>query len=160
MKMSRAPRTLAAFSLGLALASGPLAACGTPDPNEPVTEDVYCADENGKVIPESYCDDDYRGPGGGFIWIGGFGSGRAPGYVLPRDRMSDRVPYNDPVARQKAGLPAKGRVTGSGGLGGTVTRTRATAPNAGKGTGSGTKVGTGSKGGGFGSGGSKGGSGS
>lgn len=147
---SRVPR-LSALALSTALAaSGILSACSSPD--QQVTEDVYCADANGKVIDESYCDDGYRGPGFGFIWIGAFGLGRGLGYQLPVNQRTSVVPYNDPVARQRAGLPRTGRVTGSGGLGGTVTRPRSASGNPG-----GTKAGT-SKGGGFG--GSQGGAGS
>ena len=146
---SRVPR-LSALALSTALAaSGILSACSAPD--EPVTEDVYCADANGKVIDESYCDDGYRGPGFGFIWIGGFGLGRGLGYQLPINQRTSVVPYNDPVARERAGLPRTGRVTGSGGLGGTVTRPRSASGSGG------TKAGS-SKGGGFG--GSQGGAGS
>ena len=149
MSTSRAPR-LSALALSTALAaSGILTACSSGD--DRVTEDVYCADANGKVIDESYCDDGYRGGFPGFIWIGGFGGGRGLGYQLPIGQRTSMVPYNDPVARQNAGLPRTGRVTGSGGLGGTVTRPRAGT------AGGGTKAGS-SKGGGFG--GSQGGSGS
>ncbi|MGI3779146.1 MAG: hypothetical protein ACRYG2_00065 [Janthinobacterium lividum] len=150
MSTSRVPR-LSALALSTALAaSGILSACSS---DQPVTEDVYCADANGKVIDESYCDDGYRGFGGGFIWIGGFGGGRGLGYQLPVNQRTSMVPYNDPVARQSAGLPRTGRVTGSGGLGGTVTRSRSASGT----SGSGTRAGT-SKGGGFG--GSEGGAGS
>jgi hypothetical protein len=138
---SRAPR-LSALALSTALAAtGILSACSSGD--DRVTEDVYCADANGKVIDESYCDDGYRGGFPGFIWIGGFGGGRGLGYQLPIGQRTSMVPYNDPVARQNAGLPRTGRVTGSGGLGSTVTRSRSAS-----GTG-GTKAGS-SKGGGFG----------
>jgi hypothetical protein len=138
---SRAPR-LSALALSTALAAtGILSACSSGD--DRVTEDVYCADANGKVIDESYCDDGYRGGFPGFIWIGGFGGGRGLGYQLPIGQRTSMVPYNDPVARQNAGLPPTGRVTGSGGFGSTVTRSRSAS-----GTG-GTKAGS-SKGGGFG----------
>jgi hypothetical protein len=139
---SRAPR-LSALALSTALAAtGILSACSSGD--DRVTEDVYCADANGKVIDESYCDDGYRGGFPGFIWIGGFGGGRGLGYQLPIGQRTSMVPYNDPVARQNAGLPRTGRVTGSGGLGSTVTRSRSASGNPG-----GTKAGS-SKGGGFG----------
>lgn len=151
MPMSRAPR-LSALALSTALAaSGILSACSSGD--DRVTEDVYCADANGKVIDEANCDDGYRGGFPGFIWIGGFGGGRGLGYQLPVGQRTSMVPYNDPVARERAGLPRTGRVTGSGGLGGTVSRSRSASDT----NGSGTKAGS-SKGGGFG--GSQGGAGS
>ena len=150
MPTSRTPR-LSTLALSTALAaSGILSACSS---GERVTEDVYCADANGKVIDEANCDDGYRGGFPGFIWIGGFGGGRGLGYQLPVNQRTSMVPYNDPVARQNAGLPRTGRVTGSGGLGSTVTRPRSASGT----NGSGTKAGT-SKGGGFG--GSQGGAGS
>ena len=150
MPTSRVPR-LSALALSTALAaSGILSACSS---DQQVTEDVYCADANGQVVDESRCDDGYRGGFPGFIWIGGFGGGRGLGYQLPVSQRTAMVPYNDPVARQNAGLPRTGRVTGSGGLGGTVTRSR----SAGGSYGPGSKAGT-SKGGGFG--GSEGGTGS
>jgi len=140
---SRAPR-LSALALSTALAAtGILSACSSGD--DRVTEDVYCADANGKVIDESNCDDGYRGGFPGFIWIGGFGGGRGLGYQLPVGQRTSMVPYNDPVARQNAGLPRTGRVTGAGGLGSTVTRSRSMSGN----PGTGTKAGS-SKGGGFG----------
>ena len=57
--------------------------------------------------------------------VGGFGGGWGPGYRLPAGQRTASMPYNDTAARQRAGLPATGRVTGSGGLGGKVTKTRA-----------------------------------
>ena len=91
---------------------------------ETYTEDVYCATEDGTVIDEENCDDTRPRAAGfvpGFIWIGGFGGGRQPGYRLSGGQ---HFPYNDAAARERAGLPRTGKVTGSGGLGGKVTKTR------------------------------------
>jgi hypothetical protein len=139
MTRSQVPR-IAGLALATAIAASSLVACG----DDKVTEDVYCADKDGHVIDEKYCDDDYHGSGGGFIWIGSFGSNHGYGYPLPVGQRTSMVPYNDPVARTKAGLPATGKVTGSGGLGGRVTRSSSTSRG-----GTGSKAGT-SKGGGFG----------
>ena len=118
---SRVPRSVGVGLATAFLASGVVTACGSEQ--ETYTEDVYCATEDGTVIDEKYCDDDDRSFGGGFIWIGGFGAGRGIGSQLSGGQ---RFPYNDTAARQRAGLPATGRVTGSGGLGGKVTKTRTT----------------------------------
>jgi hypothetical protein len=116
-RRSRVPRSLGVGLATAFLASGVVSACGSP--SETTTEDVYCANENGEVIDEKYCDDD-RGNGfGGFIWIGSFGAGRGLGYRLSGGQ---HFPYNDTAARERAGLPRTGNVTGSGGLGGKVTR--------------------------------------
>lgn len=121
---SRVPRSLGVGLATAFLASGVVTACASEP--ETYTEDVYCATEDGTVIDEKYCDDERSGGfGGGFIWIGGFGGGWGPGYRLPAGQRTASMPYNDAAARQRAGLPATGRVTGSGGLGGKVTKTRA-----------------------------------
>ncbi len=121
---SRVPRSLGVGLATAFLASGVVTACASEQ--ETYTEDVYCATEDGTVIDEKYCDDERSGGfGGGFIWIGGFGGGWGPGYRLPAGQRTASMPYNDAAARQRAGLPATGRVTGSGGLGGKVTKTRA-----------------------------------
>ncbi len=120
---SRVPRSVGVGLATAFLASGVLTACSSEP--ETYTEDVYCATEDGTVIDEKYCDDPSTGGfGGGFIWIGAFGGGFGPGYRLPAGQRSASMPYNDTAARQRAGLPATGRVTGSGGLGGKVTKTR------------------------------------
>ena len=108
-------------------ASGFTAGCGI-DTEEDQT--AYCVDEDGKVVDDEFCDDDYRGPGAGlfFLYLGGFRSGLPVGTVLPRG-----VPRVDPGAatRQRAGLPGTGRVSagtrvsggigkGTGGIGGRV----------------------------------------
>jgi hypothetical protein len=118
---SRVPRTLGISLATAFLASGVVTACGSEQ--ETYTEDVYCATEDGTVIDEKYCDDDDRNFGGGFIWIGSFGGGWGPGYRLSGGQ---HFPYNDAAARERAGLPRTGKVTGPGGLGGKVTKTRTT----------------------------------
>jgi hypothetical protein len=121
---SRIPRSLGISLATAFLASGVLTACG--EEQETYTEDVYCATEDGEVIDEKYCDDDDRNGIGGFIWIGGFGGGWGPGYRLPVAQRTSSMPYNDAAARERAGLPRTGKVTGPGGLGGKVTKTRTT----------------------------------
>ena len=114
---SRIPRSVGVGLATAFVASGVLTACSSGQ--ETQTEDVYCAKEDGTVIDEKYCDDDDSNGFGGFIWIGSFGGGWGPGYRLTGGQ---HFPYNDRSARVRAGLPATGKVTGAGGLGGKVTR--------------------------------------
>jgi hypothetical protein len=100
-------------------ATGFMAGCGVgEDEDEQV---AYCTDENGEIVDEDYCDDGYRGPGAGFffLYLGGFGRGLPIGTVLPRG--GTRISPTDTAARQRAGLPANGKVSPgtrvSGGIG-------------------------------------------
>jgi hypothetical protein len=100
-------------------ATGFLAGCSVgEDEDEQV---AYCTDENGEIVDDDYCDDDYRGPGAGFffLYLGGFRPGLPTGTVLPRG--GTRIDPGDSAARQRAGLPGSGKITGgqrvSGGLG-------------------------------------------
>jgi hypothetical protein len=156
VRRSRPPTRLTSLALATAVgAAGFLGTACSGEPEETRTEDVYCATEDGQIIDEKYCDDDDRNGGGGFIFIGSYGSGWGPGYRLPPNQTTTgRIPYNDSGARERAGLPGKGKLTGPGGLGGKVTRTGRF------GSSGGGKTGGFSKGGGFGGGGAKGGSGS
>lgn len=114
---SRIPRSLGVGLATAFLASGVVSACSAQP--ETTTEDVYCATEDGQVIDEKYCDDNNGSGIRGFIWIGAFGGGRGLGSRLSGGQ---HFAYNDAAARQAAGLPRTGRVTGSGGLGGKVTK--------------------------------------
>lgn len=116
-RRSRVPRSLGVGLATAFLASGVVSACSSGA--ETTTDDVYCATEDGQVIDERYCDDDSNNGIGGFIWIGSFGSNRGLGYRLSGGQ---HFPYSDGAARERAGLPRTGSVTGSGGLGGKVTR--------------------------------------
>jgi hypothetical protein len=101
-------------------ATGHLAGCsvGGEEEEEQV---AYCTDENGEIVDDDFCDDDYRGPGAGlfFLYLGGFRSGLPVGTVLPRG--GTRINPTDTAARSRAGLPSTGKITGgqrvSGGLG-------------------------------------------
>ena len=99
-------------------ATGHLAGCSVGAEEEQV---AYCTDENGEIVDDEYCDDDYAGPGAGFffLYLGAFRPGLPVGTVLPRG--GTRINPADPAARSRAGLPSTGRITGgqrvSGGLG-------------------------------------------
>jgi hypothetical protein len=100
-------------------ATGFMAGCGADEEDE--GQVAYCTDENGEIVDDDYCDDDYRGPGAGFffLYLGGFRSGLPVGTVLPRG--GTRIDPRDTTARQRAGLPGTGRVSAgtrvSGGIG-------------------------------------------
>ena len=99
-------------------ASGFTAGCALDTEEE---QRAYCVDEDGEIVDDDYCDDDYRGPGAGFffLYLGGFRSGLPVGTVLPSG--GTRIDPRDSAARERAGLPGSGRVSGgtrvSGGIG-------------------------------------------
>ena len=101
-------------------ATGFMAGCGAGGEEED-EQVAYCTDENGEIVDDDYCDDDYRGGGGGlfFLYLGGFRSGLPVGSRLPAG--GTRIDPRDSAARQAAGLPATGKVSGgtrvSGGIG-------------------------------------------
>jgi hypothetical protein len=99
-------------------ATGFLAGCSVGGEEDQV---AYCTDEDGEIVDDDYCDDDYHGPGAGFffLYLGGFRSGLPVGTVLPRG--GTRIDPTNSTARQRAGLPSSGKITGgqrvSGGIG-------------------------------------------
>jgi hypothetical protein len=99
-------------------ATGFTAGCGVDTDEE---QRAYCVDEDGEIVDDEFCDDDYRGPGAGlfFLYLGGFRSGLPTGTVLPQG--GTRIDPRDSSARERAGLPGSGRVSGgtrvSGGIG-------------------------------------------
>jgi hypothetical protein len=100
-------------------ATGFMTGCGVGE--EEAEQVAYCTDENGEIVDEDYCDDDYDGPGAGlfFLYLGGFGRGLPVGTVLPSG--GTRINPTDTQARRDAGLPANGKVSPgtrvSGGIG-------------------------------------------
>ncbi len=130
MAVSNRVRSALTTTVLATAATGFLAACGTEDEQEQV---AYCTNEDGEIVDDDYCDDDYRGPGAGFffLYLGGFRPGLPVGTVLPAN-AGTRINATDTAARQRAGLPGTGtvaagtRVTGgigSGVGGGSNTRT-------------------------------------
>ena len=97
-------------------ATGFMAGCGTEQEQR-----AYCVDEDGEIVDDEYCDDDYRGPGAGlfFLYLGGFRSGLPVGTVLPSG--GTRIDPRDAEARSRVGLPRNGSVASgtrvSGGIG-------------------------------------------
>ncbi|BBH64574.1 hypothetical protein ACTI_12590 [Actinoplanes sp. OR16] len=93
----------------LLLAAGGAAAC---DNDEYVDEGFYCADADGVVVDEDYCDDDYNGGGGTgfFIWhSSGYSRGYPVGHRLPAG--GSKFAYNDAASRSKFGLPSSGKIS-------------------------------------------------
>ena len=97
-------------------ATGFMAGCAVGEDDEQV---AYCTDENGEIVDDDFCDDGYNGGGLFFLYLGAFRSGLPLGSRLPSG--GTRIDPRDTQARQRAGLPASGKVTGgtrvSGGIG-------------------------------------------
>ncbi len=113
MKRRMTSRSVSLTSTFLLLAAGGVAACDNDDTQD---EAFYCADENGTVVDEDYCDDDNDRAGGVgfvplfFIWhSSSYRPGYAVGTKLPAG--GSRFAYNDRAARQRFGLPASGRIS-------------------------------------------------
>ncbi|GAA0465314.1 hypothetical protein Aca07nite_61430 [Actinoplanes capillaceus] len=110
MNRRMSSRTVSLTSTFLLLAAGGTAAC---DNDEYVDEGFYCADANGVIVDEDYCDDDGGGGGGGssfFIWhSAGYRSNYLVGQKLPSG--GSKFAYNDAASRAKFGLPSTGRIS-------------------------------------------------
>jgi hypothetical protein len=89
----------------LAVAMG-TAACDT----EQEETRFYCADEQGQIVDENFCDDP-NSTGGYFIWYGSSShySGRyTPGTKLPPG--GQKISINDSAGRSRLGLPSSGKI--------------------------------------------------
>jgi hypothetical protein len=109
MNRRMSSRSVSLTSTFLLLAAGGAAACDNDDKYQ--QEGFYCADANGVVVDEDYCDDDdnYHPGLGFFIWHSvGYRSGYPIGYRLPAG--GSRFAYNDRAARSSFGLPATGKI--------------------------------------------------
>jgi hypothetical protein len=119
MAVSNRVRSALTTTVLATAATGFLAACGTEDEQEQV---AYCTNEDGEIVDDDLCDDDRGGIGGGglfFLYLGAFRPGLPVGTVLPGG--GTRINPADSAARQRAGLPASGKVSSgtrvSGGIG-------------------------------------------
>jgi hypothetical protein len=111
MNRRMSSRSVSLTSTFLLLAAGGTAACDNGDKYH--DEGFYCADANGVVVDEDYCDDNRSygaGAGAGFfIWhSSGYRSGYPVGYRLPAG--GSRFAYNDRAARSSFGLPSTGKI--------------------------------------------------
>jgi hypothetical protein len=117
MAVSNRVRSALTTTVLATAATGFLAACGADE--EEQEQVAYCTDEDGRIVDDDYCDDGYNGGGLFFLYVGGFRSGLPVGSRLPSG--GTRIDPRDSQARQRAGLPATGKVSGgtrvSGGLG-------------------------------------------
>jgi hypothetical protein len=114
-------------------AMGFLAACGAGDAgsndDDNEAREVYCVDEQDKVVDDDQCEEAERHGGfvGGlpfFFLMGGFGGNRYNvGQQIPRQYTgaATRMSPSDSAARSRNGLPRTGKVASgtriSGGLG-------------------------------------------
>jgi hypothetical protein len=116
MAVSNRVRSALTTTVLATAATGFLAGCGTDQ-----EQVAYCTNADGQIVDDDYCDHGYHGPGAGlfFLYLGGFRPGLPVGTVLPRG--GTRVDPADTAARQRAGLPATGKVAAgtrvTGGIG-------------------------------------------
>jgi hypothetical protein len=91
----------------LLLAAGGTAAC---DSNRYHNEGFYCADANGLIVDENYCDGNrFHGGTPYYIWHSpGYLAGYPLGSRLPAG--GSRFAYNDQAARKSFGLPTTGKI--------------------------------------------------
>ncbi|MEV6344982.1 hypothetical protein [Actinoplanes sp. NPDC051851] len=110
MNRRMSSRNVTLTSTFLLLAAGGAAACDNGG-NDYQDEGFYCADADGVVVDEDYCDDDGGGylGGGYYIWHSPrYRSGYPVGYKLPTG--GSRFAYNDAAARSRYGLSSSGRI--------------------------------------------------
>ena len=103
-------RSVSLTSTFLLLAAGGAAACDSGDKYH--DEGFYCADANGVVVDEDFCDDNHYYGGGVvpyYIWhSSAYGRGYPVGYRLPAG--GSKFAYNDRTARSSFGLPTTGKI--------------------------------------------------
>jgi hypothetical protein len=108
MNRRMSSRSVSLTGTFLLLAAGGTAAC---DNNRYHNEGFYCADANGVIVDESYCDGsrNYAGAAPYYIWhSAGYRSGYPIGARLPSG--GSRFAYNDTASRSSFGLPTTGRI--------------------------------------------------
>jgi hypothetical protein len=103
-------RSVSLSSTFLLLAAGGTAACDSS--REYHREGFYCADANGVIVDEDFCDDHHHYSSGivpYYIWhSSAYGRGYPVGYRLPAG--GSRFAYNDRSARSSFGLPTTGKI--------------------------------------------------
>jgi hypothetical protein len=104
-------RSVSLTSTFLLLAAGGAAACDSG--NQYQDEGFYCADQNGVIVDEDYCDDDHYNSAGGiypyYIWHSpSYGRGYTVGSRLPSG--GSKFAYNDKASRASFGLPSTGKI--------------------------------------------------
>jgi hypothetical protein len=110
MNRRMSSRSVSLTSTFLMLAAGGAAACDSGSRYH--DEGFYCADANGVIVDEDYCDDT-RHYGTGvlpyYIWhSSSYRAGYPVGFRLPSG--GSRFAYNDQASRKSFGLPTTGRI--------------------------------------------------
>ncbi|WP_083971808.1 hypothetical protein [Actinoplanes awajinensis] len=106
-------RSVSLTSTFLLLAAGGAAACSN---DKYYDEGFYCADENGVIVDEDFCDDNGGRTGVSNGYYGGYYLYHSPsyrsGYPIGTKLPSggSRFAYNDSASRSSYGLPSSGRV--------------------------------------------------
>ena len=93
----------------LMLAAGGAAACDSG--NQYHDEGFYCADANGVIVDEDFCDDNHYYSSGVpyYIWHSpSYGRGYTVGSRLPAGGA--KFAYNDKASRASFGLPSSGKI--------------------------------------------------
>ena len=109
MNRRMSSRSVSLTSTFLMLAAGGAAACDSGSRYH--NEGFYCADANGVIVNEDYCDDNhiYGGTPGYYIWHSpGYRAGYPIGFRLPAG--GSRFAYNDTASRASFGLPSTGKI--------------------------------------------------
>jgi hypothetical protein len=108
MALSNRVRAALTTTVLATAASGFTAGCAADTEED---QRAYCVDEDGEIVDEDLCADDYDGPGAGlfFLYYGAFRGGLPVGTVLPSG--GTRIDPRDTTARQRAGLPRTGTVS-------------------------------------------------
>jgi hypothetical protein len=110
MNRRMSSRSVSLTGTFLMLAAGGAAACDSG--NRYHDEGFYCADANGVIVDEDYCDDHHYYGGGVvpyYIWhSSGYRSGYPIGSRLPSGGA--KFAYNDKAARSSFGLPSTGKI--------------------------------------------------
>ncbi len=102
-------RSVSLTSTFLLLAAGGAAACDSGKQYH--KEGFYCADAQGRIVDEDYCDDNrvYSGSNPYYIYHSpNYGTGLLVGSLLPSG--GSRFAYNDRTSRSSFGLPSTGRI--------------------------------------------------
>jgi hypothetical protein len=102
-------RSVSLTSTFLMLAAGGAAACDSGKKYH--DEGFYCADEQGRIVDEDFCDDNrvYSGAHPYYIYHSpNYGAALLVGSLLPLG--GSRFAYNDRTARSSFGLPSTGRI--------------------------------------------------
>ena len=110
MNRRMSSRSVSLTGTFLLLAAGGAAACDSG--NQYTDEGFYCADANGVIVDEDFCDDHHHYSSGivpYYIWhSSGYGRGYAVGSKLPAG--GSKFAYNDAAARSSFGLPTTGKI--------------------------------------------------